>query len=70
MKLKDLLKDIDIIEMTASMDAEISGISYDSRKTKSGDAFVAIVGFESDGHNYIPSAAEKGAAVVFCERKP
>ena len=70
MKLKDLLKDIDIIEMTASMDAEISGISYDSRKTKSGDAFVAIVGFESDGHNYIPSAAEMGAAVVFCERKP
>lgn len=70
MKLKDLLKDIDVIESSASYDAEIGGISYDSRKTQPGDAFVAITGFESDGHDYIPSAAQKGAAVVICQRKP
>lgn len=70
MKLKELLKDIEVVELAASSDAEINGISYDSRKTKQGDAFVAITGFETDGYAYIPSAAQKGAAVVICEKKP
>ena len=70
MKLKELLKDIEVVELAASSDAEINGISYDSRKTKLGDAFVAITGFETDGYAYIPSAAQKGAAVVICEKKP
>ena len=70
MKLKEIIKDIDIINMSACAELEISGISYDSRKTKQGDIFVAITGFESDGYNYIPSAAQKGAVVVFCEKAP
>ena len=70
MKLKEIVKDIDVLEMSACAELEISGISYDSRKTKQGDIFVAITGFESDGYNYIPSAAQKGAAVVFCEKAP
>lgn len=70
MKLKELLKDIEVVELTASPDAEIGGISYDSRKTKPNDAFVAIAGFEFDGHAYIPSAAKNGASVIICERKP
>lgn len=70
MKLKEIVKDIEILEMSACAELEISGISYDSRKTKQGDIFVAITGFESDGYNYIPAAAQKGAAVVFCEKAP
>ncbi len=70
MKLKELLKDIEVVELTASPDAEIGGISYDSRKTKPNDAFVAIAGFEFDGHAYIPSAAKNGASVIICQRKP
>ena len=70
MKLKELLKDIEFVELTASPDAEIGGISYDSRKTKPNDAFVAIAGYAFDGHAYIRSAAENGAAVIICERKP
>ena len=68
MKLKELLKDIEFVELTASPDAEIGGISYDSRKTKPNDAFVAIAGYAFDGHAYIRSAAENGAAVIICER--
>ena len=68
MKLKELLKDIEVVELAASSDAEINGISYDSRKTKQGDAFVAITGFETDGYAYIPSAAQKGAAVVIARK--
>ena len=70
MKLKDLLKNIDVTEIHADLETEIGGISYDSRKTQPGDAFVAVVGFESDGHKFIPMAADKGAAVVICQNTP
>jgi UDP-N-acetylmuramoyl-L-alanyl-D-glutamate--2,6-diaminopimelate ligase len=70
MKLRELLKDISIKETTADMDMEIKGISYDSRTVTPGDIFVAIIGYESDGHKYINSAVEKGAVCVLCERAP
>lgn len=70
MKLKDILKDIELIEATADMESEISGISYDSRATAAGELFTAISGFASDGHRFIPMAVEKGAAAVMCEKIP
>ena len=70
MKLKELIKDIEVLSTNAAPDTEISGISYDSRLTRPGDLFVAIKGFETDGHRYIPKAMEKGAAVVLCEDIP
>ena len=66
MKLRDIVKNLEILECTAPLDTEISGVSYDSRVTRPGDLFVAIKGFETDGHRYIPKAMEKGAAVVLC----
>ena len=70
MKLSELLQDVAYLSATADMDAEISGISYDSRKTCPGDLFVAVKGFSSDGHKFIPAALEKGAAVILCEDIP
>lgn len=70
MKLSELLKDIDVLTLAAPSECEIDGVSYDSRKVKPGDVFVAISGFETDGYKYIPSAAEKGAAVVISDRAP
>ena len=49
-------------------DIEVFGISYDSRKTKKGDVFVAIKGFKTDGHEYAKTAQDRGAACVVCER--
>lgn len=70
MKLQQVLKGLTILETNTPLDLEISGVSYDSRKTTSGDLFVAVTGFVSDGHKYIPTAMEKGAAVVLCEHAP
>lgn len=70
MKLVHLLKGITIKESQADMALEITGISYDSRTTVKGDIFVAVRGYESDGHKYIKTAIEKGAACVLCEEKP
>lgn len=70
MKLKDLLKDIPVLEATADMDMEIGNVAYDSRKVTEGSLFVAISGFASDGNRFIPMALEKGAAAVVTAKKP
>jgi len=49
---------------------EIKGAVLDSRKVESGYAFFAARGERVDGHSFIPQAAEKGAALVICEKAP
>ena len=70
MTLRELLSETEVLEWHADPDREISGISYDSRKTGPGDLFAAIRGFETDGHRFIPAAVERGAAAVLCEETP
>ena len=67
MKLKDILRNIDPVEVTGSLDTEITAITCDSREVVPGALFIAVKGFASDGHKYIPSAIEKGAVAVICE---
>ncbi|AZB44341.1 UDP-N-acetylmuramoyl-L-alanyl-D-glutamate--2,6-diaminopimelate ligase [Bacillus sp. FJAT-42376] len=47
---------------------EISGIASDSRCVKPGNLFMAISGYEADGHEYIDAAIKAGAAAVAGER--
>ncbi len=69
-KLLDILDGIAVLSATADMELEVSGIAYDSRTVQPGELFVAVTGYASDGHRFIPMAAEKGAAAVLCERRP
>ncbi len=70
MILSELLQGVDILESSADLSVEISSVSYDSRQTKPGGLFVAMAGYETDGHRFIPMAMEKGAACVLCQEKP
>ena len=70
MTLRELLAGVAVREAEANLDLEISGVSYDSRKTRPGDLFVAMTGYATDGHKFIPMAREKGAACVLCQEKP
>ena len=70
MKLKDLLRDMTVLETNADPDMKIEAVAYDSRKVTPGSLFVAISGFASDGNRFIPMAMEKGAAVVVTAKKP
>ena len=70
MKLRTLIDRLGTVTLHADPETEIRGISYDSRKTEEGDLFVAIRGFETDGHRFIPRAIEKRAAVILCETPP
>lgn len=67
MKLRALLEDLPILAQNADMELEITGVSYDSRRTKPGDLFVAVSGYATDGHKFIPMALQRGAAAVLCE---
>ncbi|MBQ3404865.1 MAG: UDP-N-acetylmuramoyl-L-alanyl-D-glutamate--2,6-diaminopimelate ligase [Oscillospiraceae bacterium] len=70
MILSKLLEGVEILENTADMDMEISGLCYDSRKAENGSLFVAVRGFQSDGHKFIDNAVKAGAVCVICEEKP
>ncbi len=47
--------------------AEVTAIFNDSRKVVPGSLFVAVKGFAVDGHDYIATAIEKGAATIVYE---
>ena len=67
MEVHKLLCGIGTIASDLPQELNITGISYDSRTTRPGDLFVAISGYATDGHRYIPMAIERGAAAVLCE---
>ena len=60
--IKDLEKILNAKKVNITSDIEITGIAIDSRKVKEGDLFIPFLGENVDGHNYIESAFEKGAA--------
>jgi UDP-N-acetylmuramoyl-tripeptide--D-alanyl-D-alanine ligase len=47
-----------------------TGVSIDTRTLNAGDLFIAIKGDNSDGHNYVVEAIEKGAAAVVVDHIP
>lgn len=44
-------------------------ISTDTRQLKPGDVFVALIGENFDGHDYVDQAVRKGAAAVIIEKE-
>ena len=53
MNLKNILNKIDGLKAKGNLDIEIKGIESNSKKIKKGFLFVAIKGFDVDGHQFI-----------------
>ena len=68
MKICDLLKNVDIELVYGDETTELDTFERDSRKVKNGDCYVAIVGDNFDGNNFIVSAIENGAKSIICSR--
>lgn len=69
-KITDLLRSINILESVGELSTEINMLHFDSRKVAEGDFFIAQVGTQSDGHDFIPKAIEQGAKAILCEHLP
>ena len=70
MKLQDLLKNIQPVEIAGDVETEVTGVNIDSRKIKDSHLFVAMKGTQVDGHKFIPKAIELGAKSILCEDMP
>ncbi len=68
MKLSDLLQSIHVKALTGDTDREIDSLCFDSREAGEGSLFCALKGVDVDGHDYIPSAVEKGASAVIASK--
>ena len=67
MNLKNILIGIEGLKAKGNLDIEIKKITNDSRNVSEGDMFIAIKGFEKDGHNYIQDAIASGAKVILVQ---
>lgn len=68
--LSDLLSAIEVEQIIGSDSKEISSLECDSRKIKLGSLFVAVRGYNVDGHKFIPLVTLAGAAAIVCEELP
>lgn len=70
MLLKQILNQIDPLNVTGALDKDIKGVEIDSRKVGEGFLFVAMRGTQVDGHQFIDKAIALGATAVVCETLP
>lgn len=67
MKLKEMLVGLEGLKVKGDLEIEIKEIENNSKNVKKGYLFIAIKGFDVDGHQYIESAIKKGATAVMIE---
>ena len=67
MELRAVISGIDGLKARGNLDLDIKSVESDSRKVTKDGLFVAIVGFETDGHKYIKQAIENGAVAIIIQ---
>lgn len=68
MRLAEILRQIEPLEVAGTDAVEIRSVESDSRRVGEGALFAAIPGFEVDGATFIDSAIERGAVAILSER--
>lgn len=67
MKLREMLVGLKGLKVKGNLDLEIKKIESNSKTIKKDDLFIAIKGFDTDGHQYIDKAIQNGAIAVMVE---
>ena len=68
MKLSQIIDSIRVKSVSGSLDADITGVCFDSREAVPGSLFCALPGVTADGNEFVAPAVEAGAAVVISEK--
>jgi len=67
MRFDKLLTSAGLDAKCSTANAEVTAVVYDSRQAGPGACFVAVRGWKSDGHDFIPAAVEAGCSSVMSE---
>jgi UDP-N-acetylmuramoyl-L-alanyl-D-glutamate--2,6-diaminopimelate ligase len=67
MRLDQLIQAIQPQRIDGPLDRDIRALCFDSRRVRTGDAFIALKGEKSDGAEFIPRAVDAGAEAIFTE---
>ncbi len=68
MELTELINSVHVIQVAGDVQRkDVTGIFYDSRRVVKGSVFVAVKGFNVDGHKFINEALNNGAIAVILE---
>ena len=67
MKLKEILVGLEGIKIKGDLELDVKEIESNSKQIEEGYLFIAIKGFEIDGHQYIGDAIKRGAIAVMVE---
>ena len=70
MRLEQLIQGLTHRQRLGTANPEIKGLTMDSRQVEPGMVFVAVRGTQTDGHLYLNSALERGAAALVVEEWP
>lgn len=68
MNLRELLSVCPEAKISNLQDPDIDLITQDSRAVKIGSAFIAIIGGQSDGHNFLDAAVKAGASALIIQK--
>lgn len=68
MKLEGLIKNVNYTVLQGDLNKNIRWLSQDSREIIDNSIFVAIDGYEQDGHDHIQTAIDKGATAIIVSR--
>ncbi|MBP5641898.1 MAG: UDP-N-acetylmuramoyl-L-alanyl-D-glutamate--2,6-diaminopimelate ligase [Paludibacteraceae bacterium] len=69
MILSELIKSIEPRAVIGSLEREVCGIEFDSRRVERGSLFVAQTGTSVDGHTFIDNCVKNGAVAIVLSDK-
>lgn len=67
MNLKEILVGLEGLKVRGNLDIQIDNLDKDSRNIKENGLFIAIKGFDTDGHDFVEKAIEQGAIAVILQ---
>ncbi len=68
--IREILYRVQIKSIIGDTSLSINNIGFDSRLVSNSDVYIAIKGENTDGHDFIFQAIEKGAKCIICEILP
>ena len=68
--VRDIIAGLNGPELYGDPMNRVEGVTHDSRKVRPGWVFVAMPGARTNGHNYIESALNNGAAAIIAQTPP